>query len=102
MITYISSLFIYFYHERSQTLIQARALYHNGDVADALEAVVHSSIRHLHQHFLDRFAVVFWVHRLGGAKFLGDFEFLRVDVHADDPGGSGNFTAHDSGETDSS
>lgn len=100
-------LFIFFYLKATINIFPLihfiiLVLYHNGDVADALEAVVHSSVRHLHQHFLNRFAMVLRVHTLGGAEFLGDVEFLRVDVHADDPGGSGGFAPHDGGKTDGS
>ena len=43
---------------------------HTGGVPDALESKVQSTISHLHQHFLDRLAVVFRINSLCHPKLL--------------------------------
>lgn len=76
--------------------------HHDCHVAHTLEREVHAPIRHVHQDLLDRLAVILRVHHIRGAKLSGDFELVGIQVHSNDPGGPGCFTAHDGREAQGS
>lgn len=73
---------------------------HHVYVADALEAEIYAAVGELYDHLLDGFGVIFGIDAVGGAQLRGEFEFVWVDVHADDARGAGFFGAHDDGEPD--
>lgn len=57
---------------------------HGVHVANALEGVVESSVRLLHQHLLNRpRAIVLGVDKLGEAKLAGELKLRRIDVDTD-------------------
>lgn len=74
---------------------------HESNISNAFKRIVHTAIGFFDEHLLNWLLMILGVDEFGASKLLGNFEFIIVDVNANDAASAGLFTSQDGSQANS-